>query len=112
MKTKSDVSILVHCDAAKPTITSIGRISPLLINFPWTRCYRAQLVPTNPGVVLRGIAVRSHSMIEQQHLVIAEIAIREPLHHVTVRKRVEQRGNTRLLDAKLVAARIAVERVG
>src|SRR6266513_1186061 len=50
-------------------------------------------------------------MVEQQRLARAEIAVRQALHHVAIRKRIESL-SSRLLDTdKLIVARVGVERL-
>src|SRR5947207_8781791 len=93
IEAQRDVSHAVHGDTPKPPVVGIGRVSALLINFPWTPCSppccHAQLVPADARVIMRWVAVSRHGMVQQQALARAEIAIGETLHHIAIRKRIE-----------------------
>src|SRR5205814_281688 len=74
-ETKSDASGLIHRDAAHPAVTRVGRVRPLLEEGE-VAAARAELVPTHAGGGTGGNAVVHH-----ERLVVAEVAIREPVHH-------------------------------
>ena len=111
-----DIPVPVHRHTPKPPIIGIGRIGPLLINFPRApgspSCPHAKLVPADARVIMRRVAVSSDGMVEQQRLIRAEIAVLQRLHHVALSKRIESLPNSRLLDTELVLADIGVEHCG
>lgn len=72
--TERHVARLVHRDTAHPAITGIGRIRALLEN-GWRSAGRAQFVPTNADA-----GASSYAVVNDQRLVIAEVAIGESVH--------------------------------
>src|SRR5439155_18184645 len=100
-ETKSDASGLIHRDAAHPAVTRVGRVRPLLEEGE-VAAARAELVPTHAGGGTGGNAVVHH-----ERLVVAEVAIREPVHHA-VGERIEPLCRAGLRDTGASGARLGV----
>src|SRR5207248_9053346 len=79
---EADASGLIHRDAAHPAVARVGRVRPLLEEGE-VAAARPELVPTNA----RG-RTGGHAVVHHERLVVAEIAIGDPVHHA-VGERVE-----------------------
>ena len=71
---EAHVAGVVHGDAAHPAIVGVRRVGSLLIDGE-AAAGNAQLVPTHPDRAARGDAV-----IDDQGLVVAEVAVGEAVH--------------------------------
>ena len=98
-----DVTGLVHRDRAHPAVLGIRRKRALLVHTerPAGRRRLAELVPAHSDAAPRG-----DGMIDDQRLVVTEVAIGEPVHQ-PVPERVELLARSRLRNARPAPARLA-----
>ena len=95
---EADVARLVLGDAAHPAVVGIGRIGALLKDAQGVTATRAQLVPADADRATGGDAV-----IDDQRLVVAEVAVGEAVHEA-VGKGVQLLRSARLRDAGAAGA--------
>jgi hypothetical protein len=91
----ADVAFAVHGRVSQPTVESAGGIRRLPVQLGVALFVQAELVPANAAAV-RG---RSDGMLRQDGLMIAEVAVHEPLDQL-VALRIEAAFRARLRDAE------------
>src|SRR5271157_4186649 len=103
----ADATFAVHGHASQPTIESAGGVRALLVQHGVALFVQAEFVPAHASAVGR----RSYGMLGQNGLMMAEVAVHEPLDQF-VTLRIEAAVGTRLRDAtaQLAVAEIVIGR--
>src|SRR5262249_41353768 len=98
-----EVARLVHRDAAHPAVRAVARGGRVLLEDRGRRPRRTELVPAHAG---RPVRAGVDGVVENERLVIAEVAVPEAVHQAVGERR-ELLGAALLRDAvaRLVVAR-------